>query len=136
MNSNTLSLKRILRAGCLTLAAFGVSACASIQGSYSPAQVAQSRAALQQVQTDYQQGEYGQVIRRVTIDKALNEAPQDIRIQALKLQAFSLCLTQYEFLCQEKFQQILALKPDFQLQASEQGHPLWGPVFERAQESQ
>ena len=126
----------MLRSGCLALIALGLSACASIQTSYSPEQVAQSNAALQQVKANYQQGEYGQVIRRVTIDQALNEAPQDIRIQALKLQAFSLCLTKYEFLCQEKFQQILALQPDFELQASEQGHPLWGPAFERAQASQ
>ena len=123
-----------LRTGLVMIAAVVLSACASSR--YTQEQIAQSTEALAQVETAYQQGNYGDVIRRVATDSTLHDAPKDIRVQALKLQAFSLCMNEYEVMCQERFQEILALKPDFTLQESEEGHPLWGPVFERAKQSQ
>ena len=134
VNLSTRLFTGSLRAGLLIATALTLSACAS--NRYTQEQIAQSNAALAQVETAYQQGDYGSVIRRVSTDSALHDGPKTTRVQALKLQAFSLCMENYEVMCQERFQEILALQPDFTLQPSEEGHPLWGPVFERAKQAQ
>ena len=79
-------------------------------------------------------GDYGSVIRTVATSTELADAPEDARIQALKLQAFSYCLTRYTQLCQDDFVRILRIDPSFQLPPNEAGHPLWGPVFQHARE--
>lgn len=139
MRTNALPIpSRPLLAGCLLAATVTLSACSSTppKHAYTDAQVTQSMASLQQLQAHYDSGDYGSVIRRAATDATLQDAPQDIRIQALKLQAFSLCLREHAFLCKDRFRQILALQPDFQLSASEDGHPLWGPVFQQARQEQ
>lgn len=106
------------------------------QQRYSDEQIQHSRTALQSVRESYDSGNYGDVITRVARDDRLHEAPSDIRVEALKLQAFSLCMRNYAAMCKERFQTILSLQPDFDLSDGERGHPQWGPVFEQAKQVQ
>jgi hypothetical protein len=85
------------------------------------------------VRSEYAAGNYGDVIRIVATSAPLAEAPDDVRIEALKLQAFSYCVTKYTQLCEDGFVRILRIEPSFVLAPNEAGHPLWGPVFKQAQ---
>jgi hypothetical protein len=91
---------------------------------------------LAQVRDRYQAGTYGDVIRTVATSDALATAPVDMRIEALKLQAFSYCVTGYRVLCEDDFKRILGLDPKFELSPAEVGHPVWGPAFQRAKAAQ
>lgn len=64
------------------------------------------------------------------------QSPASLRVQALKYSAFSYCVTNRLALCEQAFQQLLALSPRFTLNAAEQGHPIWDPVFRKAQRAQ
>lgn len=85
---------------------------------------------LQKVRDSYAAGNYGDVIRTVSRSGDLAQSPRDMRIEAMKLQAFSYCLTKHRTLCEEQFERIFALDPNFELSAAERGHPQWGPVYE------
>lgn len=91
---------------------------------------------LAQVRDRYQAGAYGEVIRTVATSDVLATAPTDIRVESLKLQAFSYCVTGYKVLCEDDFRRILQLDPAFELSPAEIGHPLWGPAFRRAKGAQ
>lgn len=93
-----------------------------------------ARQALDDVRQQYLAGDYGGVIRTVATSDTLAKGPDDTRVEALKLQAYSYCLTQYTQLCEDGFVRILRIEPSFQLPPTEAGHPMWGPVFKRAQE--
>ena len=88
--------------------------------------------ALEQVRQDYAAGRYGEVVRGVARSGELAEAPRATRIEAMKLQAFSYCLTRHAALCEDQFRRILALDPAFTLTGTEQGHPQWQPAFDAA----
>jgi hypothetical protein len=92
--------------------------------------------ALSQVRQAYLAGKYGDVIRGVATSDALAEAPAQVRVEALKLQAFSYCVTGYQVLCAEDFTRILQIDPGFELAPAEIGHPLWGPAFRQAKAAQ
>ena len=88
--------------------------------------------ALQQVRSDYAAGRYGDVVSDVARSSILADAPRATRIEAMKLQAFSYCLTRHPALCEDQFRRILALDPAFMLKSTEQGHPQWQPAFDAA----
>ncbi|MCY1378377.1 TssQ family T6SS-associated lipoprotein [Achromobacter agilis] len=96
----------------------------------------QAADALQQVRDEYAASRFGTVIRTVATSDALATAPTPTRVEALKLQAFSYCVTNYRQLCEDTFVRILQLQPSFQLAPNEIGHPQWGPAFQSAQASQ
>ncbi|KDC69333.1 TssQ family T6SS-associated lipoprotein [Bordetella bronchiseptica] len=87
---------------------------------------------LQQIRQSYGAGAYGDVIRQVAHADALAQAPQSMRIEAWKLQAFSYCVTDHRVLCEAGFRRILQADPAFTLEPNEAGHPQWGPAYERA----
>lgn len=91
---------------------------------------------LAKVRASYQAGAYGEVIRMVATSDALATAPTDMRVESLKLQAFSYCVTGYRVLCEDDFKRILELDPRFELGPAEIGHPQWGPAFRRAKAAQ
>ena len=88
--------------------------------------------ALEQVRADYAAGRYGDVVRGVARSGTLADAPRTTRIEAMKLLAFSYCLTRHPALCEDQFRRILALDPTFTLKGTEQGHPQWQPAFDAA----
>jgi len=55
-----------------------------------------------------------------------------IQVEAYKYLAFSYCVTSRQALCKQQFEKALKLDPTFELGRGEKGHPLWGPVFEKA----
>lgn len=87
---------------------------------------------LQQVRDEYSAGHYGEVIRRVARSDELAASSKAVRIEAYKLQAFSYCVSRYAQLCEDSFGRILQIDPAFELAPNEAGHPVWGPVFQRA----
>lgn len=93
---------------------------------------AEALAELQQVRDQYSAGQYGEVIRGVARSDTLATSSKAVRIEAYKLQAFSYCVTRYTHLCEDSFARILVLDPAFELAPAEAGHPVWGPVFQRA----
>lgn len=80
----------------------------------------------------YNEGDFNGAIRRLGSNDIRNGAPLRTRVTALKYTAFSYCVTSRPKQCEEAFERALKLDPDFTLESGEQGHPLWGPVFERA----
>lgn len=76
----------------------------------------------------YRAGQYDDAIARF----AAVQSPPSLRVQALKHTAFSYCVTNRLPSCQRAFQDALALAPGFRLSKAERGHPVWGPVFDKA----
>jgi hypothetical protein len=110
----------------ILLASAALGGCASTQDEAA-------RQALQDVRDAYAAGDYGGVIRTVATSSALAGAPRAERVEALKLQSFSYCVTDHIALCQDGFVRILRIQPSFALAPNEAGHPQWGPAFQRAQ---
>lgn len=80
----------------------------------------------------YDKGEYAAAIKKLdNVDESWN-AGKDVQLGALKYMAFSYCVTSQPVACRQQFDKALRLDPAFDLTPGEKGHPLWGPVFDRA----
>ncbi|CAB3669339.1 TssQ family T6SS-associated lipoprotein [Achromobacter pestifer] len=117
-------MKQPIRISLVSILAV-LAACAS-----APSQ--QATDALQQVRDEYAASRFGAVVRTVATSDALATAPTPVRVEALKLQAFSYCVIGYRQLCEDSFTRILQLQPSFELAPNETGHPQWGPAFQTA----
>jgi len=80
----------------------------------------------------YNDGDFNGAIKRLNSTDIRSGAPLQTRTMALKYTAFSYCVTSRPKQCQQAFEKALKIDPDFSLEPGEQGHPLWGPAFERA----
>ena len=83
----------------------------------------------------FDRGEYVAAMRLLTPltnDQSLN-LPS--RLKALKTLAFSQCLTGAVVACRGTFERAFKLDPKFDLAPAEQGHPVWGPQFDRARKN-
>ena len=119
--------------GSLLGLSFALAGCSGLpvtQPDHPP--TAEALEQLQQVRDQYSAGHYGEVIRRVAKSDELAGSSKAVRIEAYKLQAFSYCVSKYPQLCEDSFSRILQLDPAFELAPNEAGHPVWGPVFQRA----
>ena len=83
----------------------------------------------------YTAGDYNASLKRLLDSKEIWATDVEIQLDALKYTAFSYCLTNRATLCRQQFEKALKLNKDFDLLPGEKGHPLWGPVFERAKKS-
>lgn len=84
----------------------------------------------------FERGEYSSAMKLLaplTTDSSLAAAD---RLQALKTLAFSQCLIGAVVACRGTFDRAFKLDPKFDLAPTEQGHPVWGPQFERARKNQ
>jgi hypothetical protein len=91
--------------------------------------------ALAAATASYDRGEYAPAIRQLTpltTDGSLDQANQ---LQALKLLAFSECLSRKITACRKTFERAFRLDHQFDLAPAEKGHPVWGPQFERARKA-
>ncbi len=78
--------------------------------------------------TAYDAADYSKAIK--SYQDALKEVISDEdRIRVTKFSAFSYCLSNRPSLCRAEFEKLLLLKPDFDLEPAEAGHPSWGPSF-------
>lgn len=93
---------------------------------------AREQAALREGIRLYNEGDFDAAIKRLGSNDIRANSPARIRVTALKYQAFSYCVTSRPKQCEQAFERALKIDPDFSLESGEQGHPLWGPAFERA----
>jgi hypothetical protein len=80
----------------------------------------------------YQEARYGPAARNLNNalqSGALGSADQ---VQAYKLLAFIECSNNRKPECRRNFDRALGISPNFELSKSEEGHPIWGPIFKEA----
>lgn len=76
----------------------------------------------------YEDGDYAR--SETYLKNALSQDISDAdRIKAHKYLAFIFCADNRQVACRAEFREALAINPRFTLDPSEQGHPVWGPVF-------
>lgn len=83
----------------------------------------------------YNEGDFNGAIKQLNSNDIRSGAPLRTRTTALKYTAFSYCVTSRPKQCQQAFERALKIDPGFSLEPGEEGHPLWGPAFERAKGS-
>jgi Tfp pilus assembly protein PilF len=78
---------------------------------------------------DYENGHYQLAAKN--LQSALNNELtfKKDRVTAHKYLAFVYCVTDRKKPCRDQFRDAMEIDPDFELSASEAGHPIWGPVF-------
>jgi Tfp pilus assembly protein PilF len=77
---------------------------------------------------NYEDGKYTEAT--TNFQSALNSGVSDAeQVTANKYLAFISCVQGRERPCRAYFTRALELNPAFELEPSEAGHPLWGPVF-------
>jgi hypothetical protein len=79
----------------------------------------------------YNNGDYNDAIKRLGAADVTGGS-KATQLTALKYTAFSYCVTSRQTLCRQQFEKALKLDPTFDLEPGEHGHPLWGPVFNKA----
>ena len=83
----------------------------------------------------YNAGEYGSAIKRLNAASDPGRSDRATQLEAIKYLAFSYCVSGQTTQCRLQFERALRIDPAFDLAAGEKGHPLWGPVFERARQN-
>lgn len=121
----------------LLAAAILLSGCAAIKAIENPfkqqtAEEAAGKAALNAGIALYDNGDYAAAVKKLGNADEIWKASKDVQLQALKYMAFSYCVTSQPVPCRQQFEKALKLDPAFDLAPGEKGHPLWGPVFDRA----
>lgn len=108
-------------AGCAGTSGFSTRMTTLLQGKGAPALAA----GVQQ----FEQGQYPEATRslRNALGLGLNSASE--RARAHKYLAFIHCASNRLTQCREQFARALEAAPDMDLDASEAGHPVWGPAF-------
>jgi hypothetical protein len=78
---------------------------------------------------NYEEGNYKESAR--LLQEALTKGLPDKKrqVEAHKYLAFIHCVSGRKKECADEFKKALELDPNFELQAAEVGHPLWGPVY-------
>ncbi len=82
----------------------------------------------------YNKGQYNEAIKRLAAPDVTGGS-KATQVAAAKYSAFSYCVTSRQTLCRQQFAKAFKLDPAFDLQPGENGHPLWGPAFLRAQKA-
>lgn len=77
----------------------------------------------------YEEGKYKDSAK--LLQEALTKGLPDKadQVKAHKYLAFIYCVSGRNKECTNEFKKALELDPNFELQAAEAGHPLWGPVY-------
>lgn len=138
LTGSTFPILTMRLTACLTRSALLLSLAACAQPAHKPVAVFSpaAQAELEQIRTHFHDGDYGAVIRQVARSSTLPAAAPSQYSEALKLQAFSFCVRDHVFLCEDRFKQAMAVDPNFALAQAEQGHPTWGPVYAGLQKEQ
>jgi Tfp pilus assembly protein PilF len=144
-------MKKILPRSLLTSALVGalfVAGCATppkpapVAATPAPASVvkppdaaATAQSVLNEGISLYEKGDYNAALKRLAAANELANDNKAIQLTSLKYMAFSYCVTSRPTLCRHQFEKAFKINPAFDLAPGEKGHPLWGPVFERAKKS-
>lgn len=98
-------------------------------------ELAAAQAALNQGIALYNDGDYNAAVKKLSTVSQSSGADKAIQVKALKYMAFSHCVMGRQTPCRQEFDKALKLDPSFDLDQGEKGHPLWGPVFEKAKKA-
>lgn len=79
----------------------------------------------------YANGDFAGAIAKLDSPDIRN-ASVATRVSALKYTAFSYCVTERPVPCRQAFDKALRLDARFALAPGETGHPMWGPVYDKA----
>ncbi len=111
-----------------------IAAAPSVPAAVAP-EPSPSELALASALATYERGEYAAAIRQLTPLTTDNALDRPSQLRALKSLAFSQCLSRALTACRKTFERALKLDGKFDLAPAEQGHPVWGPQFERARKA-
>lgn len=133
----TLKMPTSRYRACLLATAIMLSGCASLKTIENPfkqesIEESAAKSALNAGIALYENGDYMAAVRKLGNTGEIWKADKNIQLQALKYMAFSYCVTSQPAPCRQHFDKALKLDPAFDLAPGEKGHPLWGPVFDRA----
>ena len=84
----------------------------------------------------YEEGNYAQAQRLLQSSLAEGLPSRASQARAHKYLAFIDCTSGRKTQCRAEFAQALKIDPSFELEPSEAGHPLWGPVFRSLKQQQ
>lgn len=130
-------MKTLLLASAISL--FLVTGCASNKAEPSGSerlsqQVA--RSTLDRAQQAYDEGNYANAVLILRNGASVLEAAEPAtRRAAMKLEAFSYCVSNQIAQCEAQFVKLLQVFPSFELTIAERKHPVWGPAFEIAKKA-
>ena len=82
----------------------------------------------------YDDGQYREASK--ILRSALPRLDKRDQVEAHKYLAFIDCTSGRKTQCRAEFAQALKIDPSFELEPSEAGHPLWGPVFRSLKQQQ
>ena len=93
-----------------------------------------ARDTLERAQQAYDEGDYPKAITTLKSGgvSVFEGAEPTTRQSAMKLEAFSYCVSNQIPECRAQFRKILDAFPSFELNVAERKHPVWGPAFEAA----
>jgi outer membrane protein assembly factor BamD (BamD/ComL family) len=93
-----------------------------------------ARDTLERAQQAYDEGDYAKAITTLKSGgvSVFEGAEPATRQSAMKLVAFSYCVSNQIPECRTQFRKLLDVYPNFDLSVAERKHPVWGPAFEAA----
>ena len=77
----------------------------------------------------YEEGNYKDSMRLIQEALAKGLPDKKSQVEAHKYLAFIHCVSDRKKECTDEFKKAIELDPNFDLEAAEAGHPLWGPVY-------
>lgn len=122
----------LLVAGCATPPAATVPVPVTAAPAKIPDPQPTAQAALNDGISLYEKGDYNAALKRLAAANELSSDNKTLQLTALKYMAFSYCVTSRPTLCKQQFDKAFRINSAFDLAPGEKGHPLWGPIFERA----
>lgn len=129
--TGVLLLAAFLLAGCAEIPFLGGSTLARPHPRAETLPAPKEQTALREGIRLYNDGDFNAAIKRLAANDVTGGSLRT-RLTALKYTAFSYCVTSRPAQCRQSFEKALKLDPSFELAPGERGHPLWGPVFEKA----
>ena len=93
-----------------------------------------AQSALNQGIALYNDGDYNGAVKKLG-SIGPSSGDKAIQLKALKYMAFSYCVMGHQSQCRQEFDKALKLDHSFDLDQGEKGHPLWGPVFQKAKKA-
>ncbi|MBV5297955.1 MAG: TssQ family T6SS-associated lipoprotein [Rhodoferax sp.] len=100
-----------------------------------PAEPSASEKNLTMALASFERGEYNLAMKQLSPLTTETSLDKSGRIKAIKTLAFAQCLTRAVVACRKTFEKAFQLDAQFDLAPAEQGHPVWGPQFERARKA-
>jgi hypothetical protein len=93
-----------------------------------------ARDTLERAQQAYDEGDYAKAISTLKSGgvSVFDGAEPATRQSAMKLEAFSYCVSNQIPECRAQFRRTLDVFPNFELNVAERKHPVWGPAYEAA----